>query len=86
MTVVAAQSLLPNLFVLGGSVDQESGGSIVAELEASLRIIVPEKSAKVAAFRSKYPEWWLVLTDHIAPGLNESERDVLRARFSLAHD
>lgn len=52
-------------FVMGGSIDDDSGGFVISELERNIRICVEEKTAKVARIKSKYPEWWLVLVDHI---------------------
>ena len=85
MKVVRAQ-VRPSLFALAGNSDQDSGGWITEELDRSLRIVIPEKSAKIAKFRSKYAEWWLALTDHIGPGLDMAERADFRAGFSIAHD
>lgn len=85
MRVFRAQ-LRAHLFVPAGDSDQDSGGWITDELDKSLRIVVPEKSAKIAHLRSKYAEWWLALTDHIGPGLDAAERAQFKVTFSLTHD
>jgi hypothetical protein len=61
------------MFVLGGSGDHDSGGFVVSELMRNLSICVAGKSRRIAKCRSRYPEWWLVLVDHIAYGSLESE-------------
>lgn len=83
---VCHAQLRPSLFVLAGTSDQESGGLITDELDKSLRIVVQEKSEKTAQFRAKYAEWWLLLTDHIGPGLDLAEREAFKDGFSLVHD
>jgi hypothetical protein len=52
-------------FVLGGFTDHNSGGWIISEMIRNLNIVIPEKSKKIASFRPRYSEWWLVLVDHI---------------------
>jgi len=77
-----ASELHPALFVLGGFVDDDSGGFVVAELARNLGICVAEKTRKVASFRSKYPEWWLAVVDRIGYGnLNTFDQDQLRSIF-----
>ncbi|NTU74376.1 hypothetical protein HGB07_09680, partial [Candidatus Roizmanbacteria bacterium] len=75
-----------SLFVLAGYSDQDSGGWITDQLEESLKFVIPEKSAKIAQYRSKYKEWWLVLTDQIGTGLDFAERAEFKVRFTLQHD
>lgn len=75
-----------SLFVLAGYSDQDSGGWITAQLDESLKIVIPEKSAKITKYRLKYAEWWLVLTDHIGTGLDAEERAKFKDKFSLLHD
>jgi hypothetical protein len=55
-------------FVLAGGSDIDAGGWVIPELEKSLTICVREKSVKIAKYRAKYPEWWLVLVDHMTGG------------------
>jgi hypothetical protein len=67
-----ASSAHPNYFIMGGCIDRDSGGWLVPELERNLRICIDEKSIKTSAIRTKYPEWWLVLIDHINYGGKEA--------------
>jgi hypothetical protein len=39
----------------------------------------------VAPVRSKYTEWWLMLVDHIGFGLDEDEKDMVKAAMSTLH-
>ena len=53
---------------MGGATDRDADGWVIPELERNVQICISEKSAKISAIRSKYPEWWLVLIDHIDHG------------------
>jgi hypothetical protein len=68
-----ASKLHAQMFVLGGSGDHDSGGFLVSELTRNLSICVAAKTRRIAKYRSRYSEWWLVLVDHIAYGSLESE-------------
>lgn len=57
-------------FFLGSISDDDEGG-YVEVLEKSLLVCVREKEQKVAKVRTKYPEWWLILVDHIWAGKPE---------------
>ncbi len=72
-------------FVPAGHSDQESGGFVVAELEANLKLCVAQKTKKIAKIRGKYPEWWLVLPDHIGYGLDGFDKQQFRAQVTLNH-
>lgn len=69
LTFTRASKVHLHLFVLGRSSDHESGGFVVSEMAENLRICIAEKSAKVAAVRSRYSEWWLALEDRIGYGI-----------------
>ena len=80
-----ASKLHPTRFLLGASVDHDTGGFVVAELVRNLSICVAEKTRKVAPFLSKYPEWWLAFVDRIAYGsLDSEDLKQLRAAFTQA--
>jgi hypothetical protein len=59
-------------FVAGPCVDRDANGFVIPKLAENLQICIQEKSRKVAGVRKKYPEWWLVLIDHINDGQMES--------------
>lgn len=79
LSFTRASKVHPHLFILGGSVDHDSGGFVVAELAHNLRLCIDEKSAKVLKVKQRYPEWWLALEDRIAYGvLDEQDQEQLR--------
>jgi hypothetical protein len=86
LQLLAAGTLYPTFFVLGGCVDRDSGGWVLPELERNLRICVAEKSRKVSRVRAKYPEWWLLLVDHIGHGLSKVDREQFRQQLRMIHD
>lgn len=63
-----------SFFVLGANMDEDSGGWVMLELERNLRICIAEKEEKVAPYRQRYPEWWLVLEDRIDYGVAIEDR------------
>ena len=67
--------------IWGGGSDFDKGGWVIPELEKNLAICIGEKSAKIADNRKKYPEWWLILVDHMMGGTPEAvhvEHDWIR--------
>jgi hypothetical protein len=75
----------PTFYVMGGHSDGQSGGFLVAEMERNLRLHIAEKTGKIAKFRSRYPEWWLVLVDHIAYGLDDTDIAQFKQGVSIPH-
>ena len=75
----------PDFFVLGGYADGDSGGFVLSELNRNIRICVLEKTNKVARVRANYPQWWLLLVDHMGFGLDAAEREELRQLLQLDH-
>lgn len=71
--------------VLGGLLDHDSGGFVLAELNKNIRICVAEKAKKVAKFRSRYPTWWLLLVDYVAHGIDPEDHDDLRNLLQFDH-
>jgi hypothetical protein len=69
-------------FILGLISDWDSGGMVLSEMKRNLEICIAEKTAKIAPYRQKYPEWWLVVTDHI--GLGQDPNDLVEFRKLIA--
>lgn len=67
-----------SFFLLGASSDDDSGGWVMGEVERNLRLCIAEKEKKIEPYRSTYPEWWLVLADHIDYSMDEEDRPVFR--------
>lgn len=59
-----------NQFRPGLIVDYDSGGMVVQLLRHNIEHCLTEKTKKIAPFRTKYPEWWLVLIDHVVYGFD----------------
>ena len=59
-------------FIFGGGSDFDRDGWVIPELERNLQICITEKSSKITDYRKKYPEWWLVLVDHMMGGTPEA--------------
>jgi hypothetical protein len=51
---------------------------MMGEVEKNLKLCIAEKELKTARHRHKYPEWWLILPDHIDFSLEVEDRDVFR--------
>ena len=58
--------------------DGESGGMVLSELSTNIPLCIAEKTRKVKKLQSRYPEWWLVLTDHIGFRLDDLDRQQFR--------
>lgn len=65
--------------------DEDSGGWLLEELERNVRLVIGEKTKKIAPFRNRYPEWWLLLIDHVAFGMTEFDREQWRASVTMQH-
>ena len=79
LDVTLASKPLEHYFRMGGNSDHQSGGFIVAEMLKNIAHCAEEKLRKIEAYRSKYPVWWLVLTDHIGLGLDDYDKQQLLA-------
>jgi len=75
----------PTLFLLGGYDDDDSGGWVLEETRNNLRLCIDEKTLKIARFRNRYPEWWLVLVDRIGYGVDECDRALYREQLRVKH-
>lgn len=76
--VIRASEPAEYYFSMGASSDDQAGGLIVTEMLKNVAYCAEEKRYKSTKFRSKYPEWWLILTDHIALGLdNQNQQQFL---------
>lgn len=68
LQLVQRQSPATQAFSWREDDDLNTGGWPRFELEKSLAFCIREKSVKVAKYRTKYPEWWLILIDHMLGG------------------
>jgi len=65
-------------FRLGAASDKDSGGWVMPEVVKNLRLCIAEKERKIAPYRDKYTEWWLILSDHIDYSMEPIDRDVFQ--------
>jgi hypothetical protein len=81
----AAPHLAGNQFRPAIAVGEDSGGMILQLLKDNIEHYATEKSQKIAKYRSKYSEWWLVLLDHIDYALDDLDRQQFRADIKIVH-
>jgi hypothetical protein len=84
--IFRASKLHVTFYVMAGHSDQESGGWLIPEMEKNLQICISEKTYKIKKMKSKYQEWWLVLSDHIGYSLDDFDRQQFRDIVSIEHD
>lgn len=77
LEVIRASKPLEHFFRMGGNSDEQSGGFVVAEMLENIDHCAEEKLKKIEEYRSRYPEWWLVLIDHIGLGIDEHDKKQL---------
>lgn len=73
-------------FLLGGYSDHDSGGWLLNEIKKNFELCLEEKTRKIEKFKDKYPEWWLVLIDHIGYGLDDFDRERFHDQVRVEHD
>jgi hypothetical protein len=86
VTLLRAGDPHSTFFIAGGYRDDNSGGWVLEETQKNLRLCIEEKARKIAPFRHKYREWWLVLVDQIGYGVCDSDRELFREHLRLEHD
>jgi hypothetical protein len=87
LSVERASKLHPTFYTLGSWIDRDAGGWLIPRMTENLRICVRQKTMKIANRRSKYPEWWFVLVDHIGyDARNKSDWRQIRDEVPLPND
>jgi hypothetical protein len=71
LTLFPLSSPRPTCFTLATASDHDTAGWAASLLQQNIRLCIEEKTRKIARFRSKYAQWWLVLVDHIGYGTPE---------------
>lgn len=64
-------------FALLGASDMDEPSWLIEKIERNLNYCIAQKSLKIKAFRAKYPEWWLILPDHIGYSLYDLDQRIL---------
>ncbi len=86
LNFIRATNAHESFFIFGGYGDRDSGGWVLKETLKNLRICIEEKTRKVARVRHKYPEWWLMLIDHIGFGVEECDWKLYREHLAIEHN
>ena len=76
----------PQFFVPGGSADDDSGGWVLQETQKNLGLCIEEKTRKIAPYRHRYPEWWLVLVDQIGYGVEACDEQMFREHLKFEYN
>ena len=58
---------------------------MLEETQKNLRLCIEEKTRKIAPYRHKYPEWWLVLVDRIGYGVEACDEQLFREHLKFEH-
>jgi hypothetical protein len=66
-------------------VDEDSGGWVLDLLKQNIELYAAEKDQKITPYRSKYPQWWLILVDHIGYGLDDYDRSRFQSVVMVKH-
>lgn len=87
LTITVSRASGPGLhqrfFAASGYTDAHQGGWLLSELQVNLLHCIQEKSQKVTPYKARYPEWWLVLPDHIGYGLDEFDQELFREQVTV---
>jgi hypothetical protein len=85
LRLAVASIVHKDMFVPGGYTDRQSGGFLLAEMGRCIQDHVNEKTLKVAPYRSRYPEWWLILVDYVGYGLNDFDQELFHDQVVIKH-
>lgn len=77
LRVGKASQPLETFFQMGGMNDLQAGGFVVAELISNIRHCASEKLVKIEPYRTKYPTWWLALTNYTGFNIDDYDRKQL---------
>jgi len=61
------------------------GGGVLSRVLGIKKGAVPSGNAPYARYRAKYPEWWLVLPDHIGYGLDDFEQELFLDQVTVQY-
>jgi hypothetical protein len=78
LSVYESQPLEGRLFRPAGSMNYDEGGAVLQMYAFNINRFIAEKTAKVAAHKSRYETWWLVLVDNLGWGLSQHELQELK--------
>lgn len=85
LSIRPAGTSFPSFFLLGTGLDFDAGGFVVAQVMQNLTLCIAEKERKIFPYKHKYPEWWLILPDHIGHALDADDQQQFRSLPPLIH-
>jgi hypothetical protein len=85
LEIMRASTKLDQFFVFGGHSDLDEGGFVIPEVYRNLKICSDEKTNKVKRYKSRYPQWWLILIDYIGYGLTKDDVAQLNETYQIEH-
>lgn len=85
LNLMPTETEFSSFFLLGAAIDFDAGGFVVAEVLRNLALCISQKEQKVALYRHKYPEWWLILPDYIGGSLDSEDQRQFRSVPRPAH-
>jgi hypothetical protein len=74
ITIVKAPKPNRQTFRIGALSDWDSGGFVAGLYIRNIRHCIEDKTAKVSAYKGRYPRWWLVLVDGLS-GFSAHDKD-----------
>lgn len=66
--------------------DQGRCGWTAPDYLENINFCISEKTKRIQKYKSKYPEWWLVLVDFLAGGIGEPERTFVIQHINKGSD
>lgn len=70
-------------FVLGGYMDIDAGGWMTYEMLKSVQESLDIKAEKALKCYSRYPEWWIIMVNHIDPTFNLDDLAEVRRNLQV---
>ena len=85
INLAQAGKVYSSFYRLGIGLDKDAGGFVISKIYRNLNLCISDKNKKIAPYRNKYSEWWLVLLDHIGLGADVEDRRQLRDLPQIEH-
>lgn len=80
--IYPSRNVMDRLFRHAGSSDRNSGGWLVPVYISNISHCLTEKSKKISGYKPRYQEWWLLLVDRMAWGLDVKETQEVSSAIS----
>jgi len=73
-----AQPIIGRVFCRAGSINRDESGQVLQMYISSVRHCIMEKTFKIASYKNRYAEWWLLLVDTMGWNMDRDETEILR--------